>query len=128
MCQGVLEIILYYREIPISHSKRSVKSSNESYFAITNIVEDVGTPITNFPILLLFSLHRYIGWSLYFHSYQSRFKNGIFLVKCTISFWKYFPHSADFWNISLKSFENAPNSPCVLETEICFWPWPRFSE
>lgn len=57
MCQGVLEIILYYREIPISHSKRSVKSSIESYFAMTNIVEDVGTPITNFPILLLFSLH-----------------------------------------------------------------------
>ena len=57
MCQGVLEIILYYGEIPISHSKRSVKSSNESYFAITNIVEDVGTPITNFPILLLFSSH-----------------------------------------------------------------------
>lgn len=57
MCQGVLEIILYYREIPISHSERSVKSSNESYFAITNIVEDVGTPITNFPILLLFFSH-----------------------------------------------------------------------
>ena len=57
MCQGVLEIILYYREIPISYSKRSVKSSNESYFAIKNIVEDVGTPITIFPILLLFSSH-----------------------------------------------------------------------